>query len=248
MHVNPAPKERLIKKAPVALLQNILFLDIETVAQHASFEELDPTGQRLFEKKTAYQRRDGISASEFYERAGIWAEFGKVVCISVAFLQNLDGRPGFVSKSFFGHDEKYILQQFKRLLQRSFDKKNHVLCAHNGKEFDFPYLARRMLINRISLPEILDLFGKKPWEVRHLDTMEMWRFGDFKQYTSLELLAYVFGIPSPKNELEGSAVNRQYHEKGDLRAIVAYCERDVMAVVRLYLSLRAREEKLAVPI
>lgn len=200
-------------------------------------------GQMLFEKKTAYQRRDGISASEFYERAGIWAEFGKIVCISVAFLQNLDGRPGFVSKSFFGHNEKSLLQQFKDLLQRRFDKKCHLLCAHNGKEFDFPYLARRMLINRISLPEILDLFGKKPWEIRHLDTMEMWRFGDFKQYTSLELLMHVFGIPSPKGELDGSAVNRHYHEKGDLRAIVSYCERDVMAVVRLYLRLRAPEEQ-----
>lgn len=224
-------------------LQNILFLDIETVPQFASFEELDPVSQRLFEKKTAYQRKDGASAVDFYERAGIWAEFGKIVCISVAFLQCPEGKPGFVSKSFFGHDEKLLLQQFKSLVQRRFDKKHHLLCAHNGKEFDFPYLARRMLIHRIPLPEVLDLFGKKPWEVRHLDTMEMWRFGDFKQYTSLELLTHILGIPSPKSDLDGSGVYRQYYENGDLESIAAYCERDVLAMVRLYLRLRNTESQ-----
>jgi len=226
-------------------LHNILFLDIETVPQCASFEELDPVSQRLFEKRTAYQRRDGVSAEDFYERAGIWAEFGKVVCISVAFLRSPEGKPGFVSKSFFGHDEKLILQQFKALVQRRFDKKHHLICAHNGKEFDFPYLARRMLIHRIPLPEVLDLSGKKPWEVRHLDTMEMWRFGDFKQYTSLELLTHILGIPSPKGELDGSAVYRQYYENGDLESIVAYCEKDVLAVVRLYLRLRNTESQFS---
>ena len=184
-------------------IEHVLFLDIETVPEYASFEDLDETKQQLWTEKTKYIRKDEHSPADFYPRAGIWAEFGKIVCISVGFLSLKDGIRNFRLKTFWG-EEKSILIDFSSLLNEHFSKPYHLLCAHNGKEFDFPFIARRMIIHNIVLPEKLNSIGRKPWEIPHLDTMELWRFGDYKHFTSLKLLTNVLGIPSPKNDIEGS--------------------------------------------
>jgi len=216
-------------------LKHILFLDIETVPEKQSFSEVSDLKQNLFAKKTKYQRKDEFSPEEFYERAGIWAEFGKIVCISVGFFEISNKRRDFRIKSFFGDDELKILNDFIDLLEQFFNQKHHLLCAHNGKEFDFPYLARRMIINNIAIPEKLNLFGKKPWEVAHLDTLEMWKFGDYKHYTSLNLLTNILGITSPKGDIDGSQVAKVYYEDNDVERIAKYCENDVLAVAQVLL-------------
>jgi len=221
-------------------LENILFLDIETVPEVETFSELSKEKQELYALKTQYQRKEDISAEEFYERAGIWAEFGKIICISVGYFVNIDSDRSFRVKSFSG-DEAQLLEAFKKLLENHFNKPGHVLCAHNGKEFDFPYIARRMIIHNISLPEKLNLFGKKPWEVAHLDTMDLWKFGDYKHYTSLKLLTNILGIPSPKQDIDGSQVAEVYFKEKDLNRIVEYCERDTIAVVQLLLRFNNLE-------
>jgi len=221
-------------------LENILFLDIETVPEVETFSELSKEKQELYALKTQYQRKEDISAEEFYERAGIWAEFGKIICISVGYFVNIDSDRSFRVKSFSG-DEAQLLEAFKKLLENHFNKPGHVLCAHNGKEFDFPYIARRMIIHNISLPEKLNLFGKKPWEVAHLDTMDLWKFGDYKHYTSLKLLNNILGIPSPKQDIDGSQVAEVYFKEKDLNRIVEYCERDTIAVAQLLLRFNNLE-------
>lgn len=214
-------------------LENILFLDIETVPEVEEFEQLSPIIQDLFAHKTQYQRNEETSASDFYHKAGIWAEFGKIVCISVGFFSN-SALTQFRVKSFYG-EEAVLLNSFKELLETHFKEPHHVLCAHNGKEFDFPFIARRMIINQISLPEKLQLFGKKPWEINHIDTLELWKFGDYKHYTSLQLLTTILGIPSPKEDIDGSMVAQVYYQEQDLKRIVRYCEADVIAISQLVL-------------
>ncbi len=218
-------------------IEHILFLDIETVPLYASFEEVPETEQLLWEDKTRYQRKDEFSAKDFYERAGIWAEFGKIICISVGYFTFLENR-AFRVTSFYDEDEAVLLKKFKTLLETHFSKTYHLLCAHNGKEFDFPYIARRMLINHIALPKKLNLFGKKPWEVPHLDTLELWKFGDYKHYSSLKLLTHLFGIPSPKTDIDGSKVGEVFYKENDVQRIVRYCESDVVAVAQLLLQFK----------
>ena len=223
-------------KLPQAL-ENILFLDIETVPEATDFGQLGEEAQDLYAAKTVYKRKaDDLSAEDYYNRAGIWAEFGKIVCVSVGYMTTTtDGRQ-FRVRSFSG-DEKELLIEFKTLLDSHFSAAQHKLCAHNGKEFDFPFMARRMLKHRLELPHVLQLMGKKPWEVPHLDTLELWKFGDFKHYTSLKLLAHFFGIPSPKDDMDGSDVARVYYEEKDLGRIVRYCEKDVITLTQVYLKL-----------
>ena len=218
-------------------LENILFLDIETVPETQHFYELDHTKQALWEAKSQYQRKDDFTSEEFYERAGIWAEFGKIVCISVGYFNIQNDKRTFRVTSFHG-EEIAILKNFKALLISHFNQANHLLCAHNGKEFDFPYIARRMIIHNVELPNKLNLFGKKPWEVPHLDTLELWKFGDYKTYTSLKLLTNVLGIPSPKDDIEGSEVYRVYYEENNIDRIITYCEKDTIAVAQIFLRLR----------
>lgn len=218
-------------------LENILFLDIETVPEVQNFSELDQTKQTLWDLKSRYQRKDDESAEDFYERAGIWAEFGKIVCISVGYFKLQGDLRKFRVTSFFG-EEITILKDFKNLLVTHFNETKHVLCAHNGKEFDFPYIARRMIIHSIELPPKLNLFGKKPWEVPHLDTLELWKFGDYKNYTSLKLLTHILGIPSPKDDIDGSEVYRVYYKENQIDRIVTYCEKDTVAVAQILLRLR----------
>ncbi len=218
-------------------LEDILFLDIETVPETASFSELDEVRQTLWDQKSQYKRGDGISAEDYYENSGIWAEFGKIICISVGYFHFKGSHRQFRVTTFHG-EEKKLLQEFRNLLTTHFRLPKYLLCAHNGKEFDFPYIARRMIVHSIALPEKLNLFGKKPWEVPHLDTMELWKFGDFKHYTSLKLLANVLGIPSPKEDIDGSMVRQVYYEEKDLDRIIEYCERDVITVAQVLLRLK----------
>ena len=221
-------------------LNDILFLDIETVPETAEFGELDEEKKALWEQKSKYQRKDEISAEEFYQRAGIWAEFGKIICISAGYFNFKGSTRSFRVTSFYG-DEIKLLKEFKNLLEIHFSKQKQLLCAHNGKEFDFPYIARRMIIHRIALPNKLDLFGKKPWEVPHLDTMELWKFGDYKHYTSLKLMAKVLGIPSPKADIDGSMVHEVYYKEQNLDRIISYCELDVITLAQVFLRMRNEE-------
>ena len=218
-------------------LEHILFLDIETVPQYSTFGELDETTKALYEQKTKYQRKDDYTAEEFYARAGIWAEFGMIVCISVGYFKMQGDVRNFRVTSFHG-EEVSLLKEFKTLLETHFNKPQHLLCAHNGKEFDFPYIARRMIIHGIDLPFKLNLFGKKPWEVPHLDTLELWKFGDYKTFTSLKLMAHVLGIPSPKDDIDGSQVRDVFYEENDIDRIIIYCEKDTVTVAQIILKLR----------
>ncbi|TDS55889.1 3'-5' exonuclease [Myroides indicus] len=218
-------------------LENILFLDIETVPEHTDFLQLDSEMQALYEAKTAYQRKENQTAEEYYERAGIWAEFGKIVCISVGFFAYKNGERQFRTTSFWG-DEPQLLLDFSNLLNTHFNQVQHLLCGHNTKEFDYPYIARRMLINGVKIPDKLNLVGKKPWEVAHLDTMELWKFGDYKHYTSLKLLTKILGIPSPKDDIDGSEVAKVYYQEKNIDRIIAYCEKDVVAVAQVLLRFR----------
>ncbi len=218
-------------------LENILFLDIETVPEKENFEDLDDAKKELWDQKSRYQRKDDYTPEEFYDRAGIWAEFGTIVCISVGYF-NLNGDSKTFRVTSFQGDEVKLLKEFKNLLNSHFNQPKHLLCAHNGKEFDFPYIARRMIIHGISLPYKLDLFGKKPWEVPHLDTMELWKFGDYKHYTSLKLMAHILGIPSPKEDIDGSMVRDVFYEEKDIDRIVNYCELDVVTTAQVFLKMR----------
>jgi len=216
-------------------VEDILFIDIETIPQESSMNFLDPVMQSLWEKKSKLFRNPDQSAEDVYERAGIYSEFGKIICISVGFIK--EKNPFTLRlKSFFGDDEKSLLSDFSDMISK-FSKLNReaLLCAHNGKEFDFPFIARRMIINRLAIPEILDNAGKKPWEIKLLDTMDLWKFGDYKNYTSLELLTLVLGIPSPKNDIDGSMVAGIYYNEKDLKRIVRYCEKDVLAIAQILL-------------
>lgn len=223
--------------------EDILFIDIETVPQYSRHDLLPLNFAALWEKKSGqlsridkFSHEDELQPEKAYDRAGIYAEFGKVVCISTGILRN----GTFWIKSFWGDHENDVLLGFCDMMYKTRKKSINYLCAHNGKEFDFPYLIRRMLINGIEVPSILDLSGKKPWNVNHLDTMELWKFGDFKNYTSLELLAAVFGIPTPKDDINGSDVARIYWQNHDLRRIVAYCQKDVITIANLLLRFKGQ--------
>jgi uncharacterized protein YprB with RNaseH-like and TPR domain len=216
-------------------IEDVLFLDIETVPQSPSAETLDEHRKLLWDKKSKLFRSPDQSAAEVYERAGIYAEFGRIICISVGFMKEKNPFT-FRLKSFFNADEKALLTEFSGMLLKFYSaRKEAVLCAHNGKEFDFPYIARRMIINSIVIPEILDNAGKKPWDIKLLDTMDLWKFGDYKNYTSLDLLTSILGIPSPKDDIDGSMVAKIYYKENDLARIVRYCEKDVLAIARILL-------------
>ena len=220
-------------------LEKILFLDIETVPQAYQFEQLDDKSKALFEAKNRFQISPEKSIEQIFEdRGGILAEFGKIVCISVGMLHEGSQGKSIRLKSYYHDDEETLLQQFKRLLDDHYNTQYHVLCGHNSKEFDIPYICRRMLINGIALPSILQIAGKKPWEINHIDTMELWKFGDYKSYTSLSLLCHVMNIPTPKDDISGADVARVYYEENDLQRIMVYCEKDVVALIQLFLRLQ----------
>lgn len=217
-------------------LQQILVLDIETVPQYASFEELPEHFKTLWELKTQYSRKEGETPEEYYPRAGIWAEFGKIVCISIGIFTKQDEHWGLRIKSFAGDDECAILGDFIALLNKQ--PSNLSLCAHNGKEFDFPYICRRTLVNSLCIPAQLRIGGKKPWEINHIDTMDLWKFGDYKNYTSLNLLAAVFGIPTPKDDINGADVHWVYWREKDVERIKIYCQKDVITTAQLLMKFK----------
>lgn len=221
-------------------LRDILFLDIETVAITNNFQSLDERLKVQWSRKASFLKRGDEQSDEdlFHERAGIYAEFGKIICISVGKLfDHESGELGLKTKAFYGHDEAVLLQEFKEMLVKLGDSVK--LCAHNGKEFDFPYMCRRMLVNNIALPAALNLAGKKSWQVEHMDTMEMWKFGDYKHYTSLDLLASIFNIASSKSDIDGSKVNSVYYQQGDLEKIKNYCTADVLVLAQLFLKMKS---------
>ncbi|MFD1002277.1 3'-5' exonuclease [Ohtaekwangia kribbensis] len=221
-------------------LREILFLDIETVSHTYDFNSLDERLKSLWTRKASHLRRDPNQTDEqiYLDRAAIFAEFGKVICICVGKLYEAEnGVVTLRTKAYYGDDEKALLTEFKCMLEK-LNASTERLCAHNGKEFDFPYLCRRMLVNGIQLPAILNISGRKPWEVQHYDTMELWKFGDYKHFTSLDLLAAIFNIPSSKNGIDGSKVNQVYYEEKDLARIKDYCLRDVEVLAQLFLKLR----------
>lgn len=220
-------------------LDHVFVVDIETVPQTEKFEDLPIHLQELWDLKSRYQRKAEEGAAEFYAKAGIWAEFGKIVCISVGFFFHQNKQVHLKVSSFTHHDETLLLKQFIDLLNKQ--NQQLQLCAHNGKEFDFPYLCRRMLINGLPIPTQLQIAGKKPWEIKHLDTMELWKFGDYKNYTSLNLLAAVFGLPTPKNDMDGSMVKEVYYKDKNLERIARYCEQDVITTAQVLLRFKGMD-------
>jgi 3'-5' exonuclease len=221
-------------------INHILFLDIETVPQYSSYDLLPENWKSLWDTKASYlvRNKEDETTESVYPRAGIYAEFGKIICISCGFVQGNGEQKKLVLKSFSGESEPVVLAEFANMLNKwTNTNEQRYLCAHNGKEFDFPYLCRRMIINNIPIPPILNMSGKKPWEVNHLDTMDMWKFGDFKSYTSLTLLAQVLGIPTPKDDIDGSKVWEVYWKDKDLNRIVVYCQKDVVTATQIYLKL-----------
>lgn len=223
-------------------VRNLLFIDIETVAGVGSYEDLSDRMKNLWDKKASKIPQSTpeplTNAELFYDRAAIYAEFGKIVCIAFgAIYWDEENEMAVRVRSFSGKDEGELLREFRELLGKY--SEGPILCAHNGKEFDFPYLCRRMIIHGIELPPILQMTGKKPWEILHQDTMEMWKYGDYKSYTSLDLLAAVFDIPGSKGEMDGSQVTPVYYEEeGGLEKISRYCREDVVVLAQLYLRLQ----------
>ena len=220
--------------------QNFLIIDIETVSGNENVEELSPQLKKHWDKKAGIiQNPENKSPEELYhDHAAIYAEFGKIIVIGMGIYHESEGKPALRVKSLASDDEKKLLLEFKNAIESKFDQEHLRLCAHNGKEFDFPYLCRRMLINDISIPRSLNTAGKKPWEITHVDTMELWKFGDRKAFTSLDLLTTIFGIPSAKKDLDGSMVTPTYYgEKEGLTKIEDYCKKDIVATAQLYLRL-----------
>lgn len=219
-------------------IEDVLFLDIETVPQFQGYDAVPNDLKPYWDKKASYLIKGDETPESLFGRSGIYAEFGKIVCISAGFIVQHDGSKFFRVKSFFGDDEQAILLGFSAMLNRFGAKPKASLCAHNGKEFDFPYISRRMLVNGIELPELLDVAGKKPWEVKFLDTMELWKFGDYKHFTSLDLLSKIFNIPSPKDDINGSQVADVYYKDKDVERIATYCEKDALTVAQLFLRFK----------
>lgn len=221
--------------------ENILFIDIETVPEKENYNDLDENLQKLWGKKAEYFLKEDETPTDIYQRAGIYAEFGKIVCISAGVIHHIKGEMHFKVKSFAGDDEKQLLMEFADMLNNFMSKSaERNMCGHNAKEFDFPYIARRMLINGLKLPQSLNIAGKKPWEIKFLDTLELWKFGDYKHYTSLNLLTTIFNIPSPKDDIDGSQVADVYYKEKDIDRIAIYCEKDVLATAQLLLRFMGK--------
>lgn len=220
---------------------NILFLDIETVSKVRSYDDLDEKFKQLWQRKqsTLFKNEEVSFEEGFEQKAAIYAEFGKIVCISCGYITKEEGVEKLRVKSFYGKNEMQILDDFAKLLKLNYsDFQNQTLCGHNIKEFDIPYICRRMLINGIDLPDIINIHGKKPWEVNFIDTLQLWKFGDYKAYTSLNLLAALFEIPTPKDDIDGSMVGKVFWIENDINRIKNYCEKDVLTSVRLFQKLK----------
>ena len=224
-------------------IQNILFLDIETVSQYPTYADLPEAWKELWDIKanSLIKHHEGATNETIYSRAAIYSEFGKIITISCGIITGSGKEKKISIKSFYGDNEAVVLAEFITMLNRWCGGESRFLCAHNGKEFDFPYLCRRMVINGLEIPAILNTAGKKPWEVTHLDTMELWKFGDFKNFTSLALLTMALGIPSPKDDIDGSMVGEIYwggDREAAIKRITEYCQKDVVAAAQVYLRIQ----------
>ena len=219
-------------------LQQLLFLDIETVPQQENYAALPENWKQLWDYKAGLisRNREVETPASIYDRAGIYAEFGKIICISCGVIQESASGRRLIIKSFAGHHEKLLLRQFSDMLQKWSNNDQKYLCAHNGKDFDFPYICRRLIINGMPLPALLNIAGKKPWEIRHLDTMELWKFGDLRYFISLNLLAQTLGIPTPKDDIDGSMVAKVYYEEKNMDRIIIYCQKDVITLAQVFLK------------
>jgi predicted PolB exonuclease-like 3'-5' exonuclease len=222
-------------------LENVLFIDIETVPVAESFDSLSERMKKLWDVRSAHLRKEEEGPADVWSRAGLFAEFGKIICLSAGVFSSLAEPRRFRIKSFYGDDEAAVIRQFGDLVRNFRQGKDLRLCAHNGKEFDFPFLARRIIILGEKLPGILNIAGKKPWELNFLDTLELWKFGEFRNYTSLALLCEVLGISNPKDDLDGSQVAGVYYGERDIERISRYCEKDVLAVAQVLLRLRGEK-------
>lgn len=229
---------------PTDHLNRVLFIDVETANEHESYIDLSDDLRYLWQQKMKRSIKgldqesiEPILEALFYDKGAIYAEFAKVVCISVGYLSFETDHYEFRTKSFVHQDESIVLYGFHHLLSEYYyDRFNQFLCGHNIKEFDVPFICRRMLINGMQLPNLLKIRGYKPWQVHHLlDTMEMWKFGDYKHYTSLELLCHILGIDTPKDDMKGADVNEAYWA-GRLDDIATYCQKDVFATAQVYLK------------
>jgi uncharacterized protein YprB with RNaseH-like and TPR domain len=234
----------MIEKLDIA---NVLFLDIETVSQQAGYDDLPEKFQKHWKLKSRQILRkydeeieDEEANALYSDKAAIYAEFGKIVCISVGIVVRNPATKllELRLKSFANDDEATVLKDFSQMVDQYYtNPERHFFCGHNIREFDIPYICRRMVIQQLPLPRLLNISGKKPWETKHLiDTLELWKFGDIKNYTSLDLLTTIFGIPSPKEDMDGSEVGKAYWIDKDLKRIALYCEKDVLAVVQLLLK------------
>jgi predicted PolB exonuclease-like 3'-5' exonuclease len=221
-------------------IEDVLFIDIETAPLAPEFGKLSETWQKLWEHKMKTQLTENETAEDLYNRAGIYAEFGRIICISMGYITIKEGEKFYRVKSFYDENEKILINNFFQAIQKFMKAGKSKLCAHNGQEFDFPYIARRAIVHGLNLPKILDIAGTKPWEIKDqlLDTLQLWKFGDYKHYTSLSLLCELFNIPTPKDDIDGSQVARVYWEDNNLNRIVKYCEKDTMAVANLLLRYK----------
>lgn len=222
------------------ILTRTLFIDIETVSRYATYSELPEQMKYFWDQKAQWisNPKEWTSAQLYEKRAAIYAEFGKIICVSIGAYYWKGGELQFKTKSFSGFNEEQILTEFSKLLRNNYSNNNQFICGHNIKEFDVPYICRRMLLQSIEIPKIIDVSGRKPWELHHLlDTMNQWKFGDYKHYTSLEMLCALFDISSPKSNMNGEKVGEVYWKAADLLKIQAYCEADVKATAQLFIKL-----------
>lgn len=221
-------------------LEHFLVIDIETVSEKKDFESLDPEWQHLWEEKVIRSLPGNTSVEEYYpQRAGVMAEFAKIVCISIGYFKKEKDQHQFRVKSIFGEDETELLLQFVSTMNQLEAVHNRwSFTGHNIKEFDIPFLCRRLLINGLGIPAYLDFQNMKPWETNMVDTFQYWRFGDYKNYTSLKLLAASLGIPSPKDDIDGSMVGSVYWNEKDLKRIAVYCQKDVVTVGNIILRFK----------
>lgn len=220
--------------------EHVLFLDIETVPQVEKFDQMHEKMQKLWTRKAGQIGKEDETPESLFNRAGIYAEFGKIICISAGMIYRRGKDRVYRVKSFYGDDEVKLLTEFSEMLVKFMSNPAHKICAHNGQEFDFPFIARRLLLNGLKLPAILDIAGAKPWEIKDymLDTMQLWKFGDFKHYTSLDLLCTIFDIPTPKDDIDGSQVYEVYYKEKNIERIARYCEKDTFAVAQILLRYK----------
>ena len=221
-------------------LDNLFVLDIETVSAVQGWEKMEEGWKKLWADKIGKQLPEGETPESFYpKRAAILAEFGKIICISAGYFRPKQGQNCFRVKSYAGHHEAELLKSFLHDAgQWQAARKQAAFAGHNIKEFDIPYICRRLVINGIPIPAWLDFQAMKPWETNLVDTMQLWRFGDFKSYTSLNLLAACLGVPSPKDDMDGSKVGEVYWQHNNLARIVEYCQKDVITVAQVLLRFR----------